>query len=157
MRRKHNDEIFTLLENDHRAVAALFAELERTTERAGRKRAKLFEMLSAELGAHADAEEQAIYPHLQGVKQTAELGFEAEEEHGVMKHLLQKLAMLDPTEERWLPTLTVLKQAVERHVEREESTVFRAMRRILDREELEVLARDFQIAKSGELPLRQAV
>jgi hemerythrin superfamily protein len=126
-----------LLKADHRKVEELFKKLEDTTERAVKTRTELFEKLNQELTVHALAEEAILYPENKEIKETRELGFEAVEEHHVVKILLAELAALSPDTEEWTAKLAVLKENVEHHVKEEEGELFPKTKKALTAEELE--------------------
>ena len=128
-----------MLKADHRKVEELFKKLEDTTERAVKTRAELFDKLNQELTAHALAEEAVLYPANKEIKDTRELGFEAVEEHHVVKILLEELSSLSPDTEEWTAKLSVLKENVEHHVKEEEHELFPKTKKALSAEELDEL------------------
>jgi hemerythrin superfamily protein len=126
-----------LLKADHRKVEELFKKLEETTERAVKTRTELFEKLKMELTVHALAEEAVLYPENKEIESTRELGFEAVEEHHVVKILLAELSELSPDTEEWTAKLSVLKENVEHHVKEEEGEIFPKTKKALSAEELD--------------------
>jgi hemerythrin superfamily protein len=126
-----------LLKADHRKVEELFKKLEDTTERAVKTRTELFEKLKMELTVHALAEEAVLYPENKEIKETRELGFEAVEEHHVVKILLDELSELSPDTEEWTAKLSVLKENVQHHVKEEEGEIFPKTKKALSAEELD--------------------
>lgn len=128
-----------LLKADHRKVEELFKKLEDTTERAVKTRTELFEKLNHELTAHALAEEAVLYPACKDMEETRELGFEAVEEHHVVKILLSELSSLSPETEEWTAKLTVLQENVKHHVKEEEGELFPKAKKALSPEELDEL------------------
>lgn len=142
-------ELFKLLKADHEKVADLLKKLDHTTERAVKTRTDLFEKLNGELGAHAYAEEKVLYPVVKDIAQTREIGFEAIEEHKIMKTLLSELATLSPEAEEWGAKLSVLKENVEHHVEEEEDELFPKLAREISPEDSETLAARIEEAKES--------
>jgi hemerythrin superfamily protein len=128
-----------LLKADHRKVEELFKKLEDTTERALKTRTELFDKLNHELTAHALAEEAVLYPANKEIKETRDLGFEAVEEHHVVKILLEELGSLSPDTEEWTAKLSVLKENVTHHVKEEETELFPKTVKALSAEELDEL------------------
>ncbi|MCD6023214.1 MAG: hemerythrin [Fibrobacteria bacterium] len=126
-----------LLKADHRKVEELFKKLEDTTERAVKTRTELFEKLRMELTVHALAEEAVLYPENKEIPSTRELGFEAVEEHHVVKILLDELSELSPDTEEWTAKLSVLKENVQHHVKEEEGEIFPKTKKALSAEELD--------------------
>lgn len=132
-------DAFKLLEQHHREMEQIFAELEDTTERAVKTRAQLFQKLQTELDIHTQIEETILYPALKKEKETRDITFEGYEEHNVAKRLLEEMAMMDVTSEVWTAKLKVLKESVEHHVEEEEQEMFKDAREALSKEEIEAL------------------
>ena len=141
-------DVFKLLKADHQKVATILEKLEQTTERAAKTRQELFEKLNLELGAHAYAEETVLYPAVKEVGETRELGFEAIEEHKIVKTLLSELSSLSPDSEEWTAKISVLKENVEHHVKEEENELFPKMRKALSKEEAEAMAGEIEEAKA---------
>jgi hemerythrin-like domain-containing protein len=149
--------ITSLLEKDHKQVAAILKILEETTERALRTRTEGFEKLKAMLEAHAAAEEEVLYAPLKAQAKDKGLVLEAFEEHHSIRALLAELSALPVDHERWLPKLTVLKEAIEHHVEEEEGDLFAQVRKAFGEKELVELGDRFLARKTQLLGLAKAV
>lgn len=139
--------VYALLKKDHKAVKAMFEALEKTTERAAKKRTTLFAELYSELTAHAEAEEALFYPRVFKPKATHDLTLEALEEHKVVKSLLTQLDSEPKDTEEWGAKLKVLMEMVEHHVEEEETELFKKAEKILSKEEAESLAVEIEAFK----------
>jgi len=135
---------FKYLENDHKAVAKLLDELEKTTERAVKTRDELFAELNDSLTLHANIEEHVLYPALEHLKTTHDITLEAFEEHHVVKILLEELSSIPQDTEQWTAKLKVLKENIEHHVEEEEDDMFTKARKALDRDKLDALALEME-------------
>jgi hemerythrin superfamily protein len=144
-------DVFKLLKADHEKVAGILEKLDQSTERAVKLREELFEKLNAELSAHAYAEEKILYPAVKEVDDTRDIGFEAIEEHKIVKTLLSELASLSKDSEEWSAKLSVLKENVEHHVEEEENEMFPKFRKALDKDEIEAMGDEIQMAKEEYL------
>lgn len=144
-------DVFKLLKADHEKVAGILEKLDESTERAIKLREELFEKLNAELSAHAYAEEKVLYPAVKEVDATRDLGFEAVEEHKIVKTLLSELASLAKDTEEWSAKLSVLKENVEHHVDEEEEELFPKFRKVLSKEEIEAMGEEIQAAKQEYL------
>ena len=140
--------ILTILATDHREVAKLFAELEKTTERSGKKRQELFARLDAALSVHADFEEERVYPLLEAKKSSQATALEAVEEHLQIKRLLGELRDLDPQDPQWTAKITVLMENVRHHVKEEEGEAFPQLRKVVTSSGLVELGEDYQAVKS---------
>lgn len=132
-------DAFTLLKNDHKKVAALFAEIEPTTERAVKTRQEAFGKLKEELDVHAHIEEKILYPALKKEAETRDITFEGLEEHHVVKILLAELAGMTVDTEEWTAKAKVLQENVEHHVEEEETKMFKLGREVLTKEQIDDL------------------
>ncbi len=139
---------FTLLKDDHKKVAGIFAKLEPTTERGVKTREELFAQLKNELDIHARIEEEILYPALGDADATHDIVLESYEEHGVVKTLLGELEALAKDDEMWGAKLKVLQENVEHHVEEEEGELFPNARKILSTEEIEALGDRLVAAKA---------
>ena len=139
--------VYDLLKEDHKKVAAIFENLEPTTERALKTREELFAKLNSELEVHAAVEEQIFYPVLKEAAETRDVTFEAFEEHRVVKELLKELSTTPKDSEEWTAKLTVLKENVEHHVEEEEGEMFKKARKVLTDKQAEEIGARMEAAK----------
>ena len=80
---------FNLPKADHRKVAQLFQQLERT---AGKRKLAVFKQIKTELDLHTHIEEKIFYPALEKPSETHDLTLEAYEEHKQVKTLLRELS-----------------------------------------------------------------
>jgi hemerythrin-like domain-containing protein len=143
-------DIYELLKQDHRAVADLFKRIEASSERAGKSRAELFGKLSSDLLAHAHAEQATFYTALLDRVEDREALLEAFEEHGVVEKVVKDIESCDPSDERWLAKLIVLKEMVEHHVEEEESEIFKMAKKEFSEDEARALAEEMRERKAEE-------
>jgi len=141
-------DAFTLLKNDHKKVAALFEQIEPTTERAVKTREEAFGKLKQELDVHAHIEERILYPALKKEAETRNITFEGLEEHHVIKVLLAELAGMVVDTEEWTAKAKVLQENVEHHVEEEETKMFKLAREILTKEQIEDLGAQLEAEKN---------
>jgi hemerythrin-like domain-containing protein len=131
-----------LLASQHREVEALFAELEKTGDRAAKARLELVAELAVKIEGHAKIEETLFYPEGREVDEDTTL--EAYEEHDVVRHVLRKLQASEPTDESFMAKATVLKELIEHHVKEEEGELFPKMRAALGGERLVELGAEMQ-------------
>lgn len=142
--------IFELLKRDHQKVKQILEELSETTSRATKKRQQLLEQLIDELKIHEKIEERIFYPPLKENKNTRQLTLEAYEEHYAVNDMLAKLVKLDPSDERWLAKLTVIKENLSHHIDEEENCLFIKAREELDEQELKAMVEPAQEIKRRE-------
>jgi iron-sulfur cluster repair protein YtfE (RIC family) len=143
-------DIFELLIKDHIKVKKILQEMCETTSRAIKKRQELLEQLVAELKMHEKIEERIFYPPLKDNHNTRQLTLEAYEEHRAVDDLIDKLAKLEPSDERWLAVLTVIKENLHHHIKEEEDRLFLKAREEIDEQELSDMAQTAQAIKQEE-------
>jgi hemerythrin superfamily protein len=141
-------DAIVLLKDDHKRVASLFAQYEKTTDRAVKTRAKLVKSMVEELSVHAVIEEQVFYPAVRSGMPTMEDDvLEAIEEHHIVKWTLSELAGLEPQAENFGAKVTVLIENVTHHVKEEEGKLFPAVRKGFTKAELLELGDKLEAAK----------
>ena len=144
--------IITMLTTEHREVSALFEQLDKTTDRAQKKRAELFSKIDHALSIHADFEEAQVYPLLQEEKATQPIAYEAVEEHLQIKRLLAELRDLDTRDPRWFAKATVLGENVRHHVKEEEREALPKLKKQTSQDELRRLAEEYAKVKETASP-----
>jgi len=139
-------DIFQALKEDHDNVKHLFKDLQSqiTPSSTGEK---TFMDIRRELAMHMEGEETVVYPVFERIEEAREKTLEGYEEHNVVKNLLKDMSSFPKDNERWLPKVNVLKEIVERHMEAEESKLFRQVRRGLGKDRAEELAMRFEERK----------
>jgi len=125
-----------LLEQQHKEVESLFKRTDEAKTPAQRR--KLFEQIADALAVHCAIEEKLFYPAVFGTK-TKDMLLESVEEHLGCKRIIADLIALPPNDERYKAKLTVLREAIEHHVNEEREDLFPKARKILDRDRLETL------------------
>lgn len=131
----------SLLEEDHRKMKKLLSELESTTERGVKTRRELFATVREELTVHETIEEEIFYPALKEHPKTKEIALEGFEEHHVVDMVMAEIEGVPFDDEKWGAKFKVMKENIEHHIEEEEGEMWKAARRVFDREELEDLGR----------------
>ena len=142
-------DILSLIEAEHRQVEKLFAEAEKAK---GAKLVEQFNQIYIALNLHARTEELVFYPALRDYEETEQYVEEAEEEHEEVSVILEEIKVLKPTDPEFKEKMSELKEAVEHHVEEEESEIFSAVRECMSEKELSELGQEFQEAKAKLMP-----
>lgn len=140
------------LHRDHEEVSSLLSRILDTTD--NHQRGELFREMMSKLLAHAKAEQKILYRKLEKSRgaDARKFAFEGEVEHEVVESQLQQLARTrNKDSEQWTARMTFLQEAVEKHVEEEESTGFACAHQEFDSEELKKLGEQFQREKSKML------
>lgn len=118
------------LEQDHRFVVGLLAGMAEAAS-ALQRRQMLFRLKRA-LAAHAQAEENALYPLLHDGLGEVELANRLYAGHAAIKMRLHGLEEIGAGSVAWREGVNVLRRAVEAHVE-DEAQAFGLLRKALDR------------------------
>lgn len=141
-------DAIALLKADHKVVAGLFAEVEKTPPS---KHPAIFKKIKAELDAHAHIEEKIFYPKLKtsGTKELVDIVLEGIEEHHQVKMFLTELHELSGKEEVFEPKLKVLIEDVEHHVKEEEKEMFPLVKKHFDATVLGHLGSEMEAAKQN--------
>ena len=146
-------DAISLLKADHKKVKGLLDELEKSTERAPKKREKLLGQIENELKIHTYIEETIFYPAFREAvakKEDREMYFEALEEHHVVKLVLPEMKATDPSSEPFGAKAKVLKELVTHHAKEEEREMFKEAKKVMDQDELDRLG-EKMAAKKAEL------
>jgi hypothetical protein len=138
-----------LLKDDHDRVRKMLAEGADTTERAEKTRNDLFTRLKHELEIHERIEEEVLYPALKEHPKTRELALEAYEEHHVVDLVLGELERTPVDDPQWHAKFMVAKENLEHHISEEEGEMFKQVRQVFEREELDQLGQ--RMAEMKEL------
>ena len=143
---KQDMNIQTLIRLDHNKVNTIFTEIGATKD--PQKLQEYFGQLYKELLAHAQAEEEVVYPKVRsfyGNENTQELYSEQAE----MKRILDEIKAISPASvDEFRSKIKQLMDAVGDHIRQEESTMFAAIDKNCSTEQKEQMASEFKAAKS---------
>jgi hemerythrin superfamily protein len=135
-------DVTKLIEHDHREVEALFQKFKETGDGA------LASKICDELDAHAAAEEKSFYPVVRAdLPYGVTMATEGEDEHAQARQLIGRIRRTsDPEHVREL--VNELEEAVQHHVEEEESEMLPRARTTLDEARLVEVGGEFESAKA---------
>ncbi len=143
---KQDINIQTLIRLDHEKVNTIFTEIGATKD--PQKLQEYFGQLYKDLLAHAQAEEEVVYPQVRsfyGDDNTQELY----DEQAQMKRMLDEIKSIDPASaDEFRSKIKQLMDTLGDHIRQEESTMFAAINRNCSDVEKEQMATDFKAAKS---------
>ena len=142
---KQDLNIQDVIRLDHNKVNTLFTELLASND--PQKIQEYFGQIYKDLSAHAEAEEQVVYPKVRpfyGEKDTQELF----DEQAEMKRMLDEIKAISPSSAQFKDKIKQLMDAVGDHIRQEESTMFAAIRNNLNTQQTEQLATEFKAAKT---------
>ncbi|WP_289501212.1 hemerythrin domain-containing protein [Gloeocapsopsis sp. IPPAS B-1203] len=144
---KQDMNIQTLIRLDHNKVNTIFTEIGATKE--PQKLEEYFGQLYKDLLAHAQAEEEVVYPKVRsfyGDDNTQELY----DEQAQMKQMLDEIKSIDPASaDEFRSKVKDLMDVVGDHIRQEESTMFAAIDNNCSNEQKEQMATEFKAAKSN--------
>jgi len=115
-------EATALLIADHKLVSGLFADYEKASTKAMKK--KLVSQICLELSVHAQVEEEIFYPAVKKALNDHELVPEATVEHASLKTLIAQVENIEPDGEMYDAKIKVLGEYVKHHVKEEQDEMF---------------------------------
>jgi hemerythrin-like domain-containing protein len=143
-------DVIDILEQDHREVEQMFAELESlrgaSTEEDLARRKDLADQVTIELVRHSVAEEVLVYPQVED-KVGAEEADHARKEHAEAEETLQRLEKLDADDPAFDDELSTLMSEIRHHIEDEEDEIFAQMRQVIDADDLRKLGQRVEAFK----------
>ncbi len=142
---KQDLNIQDVIRLDHGKVNTLFTELLASND--PQKIQEYFGQIYKDLSAHAEAEEQVVYPRVRpfyGEADTKELF----DEQAEMKRILDEIKAISPSSAQFKDKVKQLMDIVGDHIRQEESSMFAAIRNNLSTEQSEQLATQFKAAKT---------
>ena len=147
------ETIYEILKADHKVVKTLLKRLDDTSETNYKERLTLLKSLKEALVPHARAEEQVFYESLKEskVKEAQDLAFEGYEEHAVADHLFDEIESTATKDKRWGALMSVLKEAIEHHIEQEEGNMFKKAQKSFDKDMAEIMGAEFIALKEDFL------
>lgn len=119
---------------EHKLALGIFDKLQQTDETQTTKRSMLLMQLKHALTKHALQEENTVYAAMRD----AGLKVEADQlngEHGYVKQYLYDLTIMPKDNPAWIAKVTEFRQAIEKHVQEEETQLFPQLRRSLSEEQ----------------------
>jgi hemerythrin-like domain-containing protein len=140
-------DILKTLKNEHDDLRKLFAEMEKTTDRAKKSRADLLASIEKGLIPHAKWEELVFYPAFmaradrEGLKVHAEA---LQEHRAVELTVLPDLKTKQVDSADFAGSAKVLGEFVDHHAKEEETTMFRMVRKLFSKEELASMDEDYE-------------
>ena len=138
-----------LLKQDHKEARGLMDQIE-TADKGDRSAKDLFMRLKHALTLHTQIEEKIFYPALRDHDETSDMIEESFREHEEVDQLLAEMTALNPRNDDFTDKLVELRDAVEHHVDEEESEMFPKAEKILGRERLVEMGRQMQQMKQSQ-------
>ena len=115
-------EATAMLRADHKRVSGLFDLYEKT--RSSSRKKEIVSEICAELGLHAQVEEEIFYPAVKQALEDKELVPEATVEHATLKDLIAQVEGMEPDGEMFDAKIKVMSEYVKHHVREEQNEMF---------------------------------
>ena len=138
-----------LLKKDHKEASALMEQIE-VADKGDRSAKELFNELKQALTLHTQMEEQLLYPALKSFDETKDWVPEAIDEHQEVDEILTEMSALSPREDAFMDKLTELRDAVEHHVEEEETNIFPKAQKAMGQSRLDEMGRQMEQMKQAK-------
>lgn len=142
-------EIYQALQQDHRTLQELMKqllELDHSAENEGR-RAHLLDQIREEFIPHSRAEEYVFYNSIRALDKSRAEMRHSYKEHMEAETLLRTLQIMDMLDLEWEKTARKFSEAVNHHIENEESKIFAIARSLFSLEEAEMMTVAFERMK----------
>nr|WP_217450535.1 hemerythrin domain-containing protein [Pseudomonas lini] len=108
------------------------------------ERVEAYKRLKSELQAHATAEERHFYMPLMAFDNGVDLSRHAISEHHEMDEMMEALDATEMSSPSWLATAKKLSEKVHHHLKEEEQKFFQMAGKLLDDQQKETLAGQYQ-------------
>lgn len=126
--KKNQNDIIKLILEDHVPLKKLIKVLKDPHIKMSEKRPS-FEKFAVQLLAHAKPEEASLYSWMQENKSEARMeAFEGLTEHAIAEHLIEEIRVTTDKNE-WLGKVKVLGELVEHHIQEEETSMFKLVKK----------------------------
>ena len=128
-KRKSSENAITLLKADHDKVKKAFKQFEKMDHEDTQALQELVQEVCSDLKVHTTLEEEIFYPAVRAAIEDDDLMNEAQVEHNSAKELIELLEGMDPGDEMYPATFTVLCEYVLHHAKEEEEEMFPSARK----------------------------
>ncbi|MEO5689822.1 MAG: hemerythrin domain-containing protein [Burkholderiaceae bacterium] len=145
-------DAIVLLKADHKRVADLYEQYDKTRSTAKKK--SLVATICLELSVHAQVEEEIFYPAVKAALKDKEMVPEAQVEHATLKELIAQVKDKEPDGEMFDAKVKVMSEYTKHHVKEEHAEMFpKARKSKLDMKALgaQIAARKKALMASPEL------
>ena len=134
---KSKADAIALLKQDHEKVKKAFKQFEKIDHEDTAAMKELVDEVCNDLKVHTSLEEEIFYPAVRQAIEDDDMMNEAQVEHNSAKELIEMLEGMDPADEMYVATFTVLGEYVMHHAKEEEGEMFPEVKKTdLDLEEL---------------------
>ena len=129
-------DAISLLKEQHEEVESLFTKFERA--KSPNSKQAIFNVIADNFAAHSMIEERLFYPAV-FVGELRDRKYDAVEEHLAAKKLIAELLNMDKSDPTFDSKVRILHDEIERHVDKEEGTLFPDVLKLFPKRELEAV------------------
>ncbi len=140
-------DIFERIKQDHDHAREVMEKLKATTARAEKTRLKLFGDFKLDMWAHHKVEEAVFYSFLRDDTSMSKDSYEALNEHHVANGLLEELDTFPVASDEWGVKFGALCELIEHHIDEEEKDFFPKAKKLLSKEQVELMGKRFDSRK----------
>ena len=149
-------DAIVLLREDHKEIRRVFRDFQKTEKNDTGAQGRLVDEMIEMLTVHTYIENEVMYPRVRELLPDLEDDIlESYEEHHVADVLVNELAGMRASDERFTAKAMVLIENVRHHIKEEEDEWFPQVRESLGRKQLQELGEDMQRARKGAPGLPQ--
>ena len=140
-------QIYEVLRNDHRKLQGLLERLTHSADSSADDRKSLISEIRDELIPHSRAEEAVLYNSLRQIEEAKDVVSHSYGEHLEAETLLRTLQAMDAVDANWSSVAIRFRDAINHHINEEETAVFDTAKQVLAKEEAEMMAVAFEKMK----------
>jgi hemerythrin-like domain-containing protein len=139
--------IYEILKKDHDTVKTLLSELISLSQDNMEEKHRIIDEIRDELIPHSRAEEEVFYNALRSLDAGKGKIMHSYKEHLEAETLLRTLQLMDKIDADWKDTTEKLRDALEHHIEEEETTIFDIAKQTFSDQEAEKIGEAFEALK----------
>lgn len=124
--------IYAYLKEDHKKIKHLLGEIDALGPEETAERSELFNRLKATVVVHSKAEEKVFYDPLKAAAEVQEEVEHGQEEHQEAEAMLEELTSSELVGAAWFQKFQSLKEALEHHIDEEESDIFSDAKKVVN-------------------------
>lgn len=142
--------IYDALKQDHEKVKDMLQKLQNGSS-GDKGQEKLLSTLKQELDIHATFEEEVFYPAVAEREEAKEEIADAIDEHDEAMSLLEELEEMDIGSSEWTEQVKTLSDALNQHIQEEETEIFEMARETIDQQRATQMAKEYEQQKQERM------
>jgi hemerythrin-like domain-containing protein len=139
--------IYEALKKDHEKLQSLLNELVLLKLEDEVRKTELLSEIRDELIPHSRAEESVFYNSLRALDKVKDIAMQSYKEHLMAETLLRTMQAKDKVNLDWQKTAKEFKEAIQHHIDEEETRIFNVAQQLFTQEEAEMMGEAFEALK----------